>query len=89
MMDPEQLKKVPHGASGLYLLGHVRELQSKHKEAIKNYRQALKLDPTLWCAFERLCALTPEEVDATKFFTHNHPFMQQLNSALLDNNQHA
>ena len=55
LMDPEQLKKVPNGAAGLYLLGHVRELQSKTKEAVKNYRQALKLDPTLWCAFTRLC----------------------------------
>lgn len=74
-MDPEQLKKVPNGAAGLFLLGQVRELMTKHKDAIKNYRQALKLDPTLWCAFERLCALKPEEVDSTKFFTRNHPFI--------------
>lgn len=38
LMDPEQLKKVPNGAHGLYLLGHVRELQSKTNEAVKNYR---------------------------------------------------
>jgi cytochrome c-type biogenesis protein CcmH/NrfG len=37
-MDPEQLKKVPNGAAGLFLLGQVREQQSKLKEAIKNYR---------------------------------------------------
>lgn len=36
--DPEQLKKVPNGAAGLYLLGQVRELQSKQDEAVKNYR---------------------------------------------------
>jgi len=29
LMDPEQLKKVPNGAAGLFLLGQVRELQSK------------------------------------------------------------
>lgn len=81
-MDPEQLKKVPNGAAGLYLLGQVRELQSKQKEAVKNYRQALKLDPTLWCAFERLCALQPEEVDPQKIFSHSHPFIQHLNMAL-------
>ena len=69
LMDPEQLKKVPNGAAGLYLLGHIRELQSKQKEAVKNYRQALKLDPTLWCAYERLCSLQPDEVDAEKIFT--------------------
>ena len=38
LMDPEQLKKVPNGAAGLFLLGQVRELQSKLKDAIKNYR---------------------------------------------------
>jgi anaphase-promoting complex subunit 3 len=75
LMDPEQLKKVPNGAAGLFLLGQVRELQSKWKEAIKNYRQALKLDPSLWCAFERLCVLTPDEIDPTKMFTRNHPFI--------------
>ena len=26
LMDPEQLKKVPNGAAGLYLLGQIREL---------------------------------------------------------------
>lgn len=38
LMDPEQLKKVPNGAAGLFLLGQVRELQSKQKDAVKNYR---------------------------------------------------
>lgn len=37
-MDPEQIKKVPNGAAGLFLLGQVRELMSKKKEAIKNYQ---------------------------------------------------
>lgn len=82
LMDPEHLKKVPNGAAGLYLLGHIREHQSKQKEAAKNYRQALKLDPTLWCAFERLCSLQPDEVEAQKIFSQNHPFIQHLNMAL-------
>ena len=44
------------------------------------------MDPTLWSAYERLCALNPEETDPAKFFTKNHPFIQTLNMALLDNN---
>ena len=83
-MAPEPLKKVPNGAAGLFLLGQVGELQLKHKEATRNYKQALKQDPTLWCAFERLCALAPDEIDPAKYFSKNHPFIQQLNSAILD-----
>ena len=64
----------------------MREYQSKHKEAIKSYAKALKLDPTLWCAFERLCALTPDEVEPAKFFTKDHAFIQNLNQAIIDEN---
>ena len=84
LMDQENLKKVPNGAAGLFLLGQVRELQQKSKDAIKAYSKALKLDPTLWCAFERLCALTTDDIEPQKFFTKDHPFIQSLNSALLE-----
>ena len=83
-MDPEHLKKVPNGAAGLFLLGQVRELQQKNKEAIRSYVKALKIDPTLWCAFERLCALKGDDVEPQKFFTKDHPYMQSLNMALQD-----
>lgn len=39
----------------MYLLGYVREMQTKRKDAAKNYIKALEMDPTLWCAYERLC----------------------------------
>ena len=83
-MDPDQLKKVPNGAAGLYLLGQVRELQSKRKDAIKNYRKALELDPTLWCAYERLCALDPGNFDsASRFFVEDHIHIQKLNNSIM------
>lgn len=75
---------MPNGAAGLYLLGHVRELQSSTEEAVKNYREALRLDPTLWCAFERLCCLKPDEVDSSQYFTANHPLIMHLNMAISD-----
>jgi tetratricopeptide (TPR) repeat protein len=50
---------VPNGASGFYLLGNVCEKQNKTKEAIEYYKRTLDLDPTNWCAFERLCKLDP------------------------------
>ena len=81
------MKKVPNGAAGLYLLGQVQELQSKHEEAIKNYKLALKQNPTLWCAYERLCSLKPEEIDASKFFTKGHPYIQNLNNTLIESRQ--
>ena len=73
------LLEKPNNAAGLYLLGKVRELQSKKKDAIKSYTKALQKDPTLWCAYERLCALQPKELDAAKFFTEDHPVIQRLN----------
>ena len=82
IMDSDQMKKVPYGAAGLYLLGQVRELQSKRKEAVKNYRKALELDPTLWCAYERLCVLEPGE-SAGSFFTEDHIYIQRMNSEIM------
>lgn len=76
------MKKVPYGAAGLYLLGQVRELQSKRKEAVKNYRKALELDPTLWCAYERLCVLEPGE-SAGSFFTEDHIYIQRMNGEIM------
>jgi anaphase-promoting complex subunit 3 len=37
----QNVQNVPNGAAGLYLLGKVRELQSKKKDAIKSYTKAL------------------------------------------------
>ena len=82
LMDQDNLKKVPNGAAGLFLLGQVRELQQKTKDAIRAYVKALKMDPTLWCAFERLCALSTDDIDPSKFFTKDHPHILSLNSAI-------
>ena len=34
-------KNVPNGAAGMYLLGYVREMQTKRKDAAKNYYSGL------------------------------------------------
>ena len=47
----------------MYLLGYIREMQTKRKDATKNYIKALEMDPTLWCAYERLCHLQPKDLD--------------------------
>lgn len=52
-----QNRFVPNGASGYYLLGFVLEKQFKRLPAIECYEKALQLQPTLWCAFERLCKM--------------------------------
>jgi len=46
----------------MYLLGYCREMQTKRKDAAKNYAKALEMDPTLWCAYERLCHLQPKDL---------------------------
>ena len=55
---------VPNGAAGLYLLGRVYQLSNRHTPAVKHYLKSLKLDPLLWCAFEQLCVLSPEDAKA-------------------------
>lgn len=51
----ERISNVPNGAAGLYLLGLVYELQSKSvKDAALYYSKCLELDPTMWCAYEKL-----------------------------------
>lgn len=66
------INNVPNGSAGLYLLAHSQEQQGKQKEAIKNYKLALEGDPTLWCAFERLCKMIPNEIEPSKIFKENH-----------------
>eukprot|EP01017_Pseudomicrothorax_dubius_P032696 TRINITY_DN4303_c0_g4_i2.p1 TRINITY_DN4303_c0_g4~~TRINITY_DN4303_c0_g4_i2.p1 ORF type:complete len:628 (-),score=153.75 TRINITY_DN4303_c0_g4_i2:164-1987(-) len=53
-------ENVPNGASGLYLLGQINERQQQWSSAKEAYLQALELNPTLWCAYERVCRLGHE-----------------------------
>ena len=69
---------MPNGAAGIFLLGQICEKQAKRKEAREYYQRALMMDPTLWCAFERLCKLQPA-IDPSKFFLESHPYIQRLN----------
>lgn len=66
-----QLSQVPNGAAGIFLLGQICEKQTKKKEAQDYYTKALLMDPTLWCAFEKLCKLQVN-IDPSKFFNENH-----------------
>jgi len=47
-------KHIPNGAAGCYLLGLVHHKKDKEREACRYFTKALELDPTLWCAFEKL-----------------------------------
>jgi tetratricopeptide (TPR) repeat protein len=77
------IQNVPAGAAGLYLLAHAQECQGKQKEAIKHYKLALERDPTLWCAFERLGKMVPNDVEAQKVFKEQHPAIQSLNQQIV------
>jgi tetratricopeptide (TPR) repeat protein len=87
-LDLNSNRSIPHGASGYYLLGFVLESQFKNEKAVECYERALQLQPTLWCAFERLCRLlggpgaTNERVDAAKIFTEHNPDILQMNSLI-------
>ncbi len=54
-MEGRWVNDIPNGAAGLYLLGQILERQGKQRDALDFYRKAVEQDPTLWCAFEKLC----------------------------------
>lgn len=69
------------------MLGVVLEKQGKKGQAVDCYERALHMQPTLWCAFEKLCKLaggpaSDERVDAAKFFTSTNLDIQQMNSMI-------
>lgn len=76
------LSQVPNGAAGLYVLGQVYERQMKRREAVEMYKQALALDPTLWCAFERLCKQQIHQSDPSKIFNESHPSVVKTNQLI-------
>ena len=53
--------QVPNGAAGFYLLGRIYQLSNRHSAAIAYYNTALGLDPTMWSAYEELCALGADQ----------------------------
>lgn len=72
------IKNVPNGPAGLYLLAYAQEQQNKQKDAFKNYKHALEGDPTLWCAYERLCKISPADVNPTSLFKENNYMVNQF-----------
>jgi len=52
------LADVVNGAAGLFLLGQVREKQSRREQAIDCYAKCLELCPFMWDAYERWSWLT-------------------------------
>jgi len=77
----------------------VLESQFKNEKAVECYERALQLQPTLWCAFERLCKLqggqeaSGDRVDAARIFTENNSDILQMNSLIREHmmniQQHA
>ena len=52
--DKKSEKNIANGAAGCYLLGLINDKSEKEKQAQYYFEKALKMDPTLWCAFEKL-----------------------------------
>jgi len=50
---PSGLSEVVNGAAGLFLLGQVKEKQSKREQAIDCYAKCLEVCPFMWEAYER------------------------------------
>lgn len=48
------------------------------------YKTALQYDPTLWCAFERLCRLQIHTTDPSKVFNENHTNVVRMNTIIRD-----
>ena len=76
------LQQIPNGAAGLFLLGQVYERQMKRREAVEMYKHALHQDPTLWCAYERLCRMQIHTIDPSKVFNENHSNIILMNKSI-------
>jgi len=61
LLPNNEAESIPNGAAGIYLLGKIYQLTNRHTAAITNFRNALHMDPMLWCAFEELCSLGAEK----------------------------
>jgi tetratricopeptide (TPR) repeat protein len=59
---------IPNGSYGLYLLGCITEKDHRYTEAKAYYQKALEINPTLWCAYEKLGKLG-ENTLPSKVFT--------------------
>jgi anaphase-promoting complex subunit 3 len=68
---------IPNGAAGYYLLGLITEklgvyffnFKNRSVDAISAYKKALDMDPFMWCAYEKLCKLSPSKIDPSKIFS--------------------
>lgn len=60
LLPNSELEAIPNGAAGVYLLGRVYQLSNRHSLAVREFQRALQMDPLMWCAFEQLCALSPD-----------------------------
>ena len=66
----EYQNRVPNGAAGFYLLGHVCRLSGRGSQAVKHLKTALELNPFLWSAYEELCQLGAD--DEVKSIVSDH-----------------
>ncbi|QDZ20960.1 cell division cycle protein 27-like protein [Chloropicon primus] len=57
----EYQNRLPNGAAGFYLLGHICRLSGRGQQAVKHLKTALELNPLLWSAYEELCQLGAED----------------------------
>lgn len=77
------MEQIPNGAAGLYLLGMIYERKAQTQQAEECYELALKEDPTLWTAYEKLVTFKakqplqkhfPDNYDNLSPAMHNHKF---------------
>jgi anaphase-promoting complex subunit 3 len=61
----------PGGAAGLFLLASICQRTARKEEAVRLYRRALSLNPTLWVAAEALAALGVVSSPVTVLGSHD------------------
>jgi len=88
------VRHVPAGAANAFLLGEICRKTGRTQQAITHFRQAMELDPLMWCAFTTLCDLGVPMGDgdlgisAASYFRHSLPQgMVNQRPALVDHSQ--
>ena len=73
---------LPNGAYGYFLLGKILESKLKFVEACQAFSKAIKLDPFLIKAYEKLFMYQPDEININELMKHKSNLISTLKDKL-------
>ncbi len=78
----QDVKEIPKGAAGYYLVGLIKDRKGQKEKAIKYFEEALKQNPTLWCAYEKLVTYK-NQLKVSEIFPTTYQFSPDANLKII------